>query len=211
MESLDEPLYWACRDRAWSLAATLLEAGAGTEWRDGVIEDTAIMWAAPRGSLATATLLFNRGANIHALGNNGWNALMNASYRNYADVVSFLADKGLKGTDIHVRNSNGQDALLIAAVWGNIDVALELIARQADARVVDQRNRAALTHFGSPTSDLSASERQQGQTRLIAAWLAGPHPSQVAERHWQRRKNGRVRWGALVEAGRRHGSTRKGR
>ena len=24
--------------------------------------------------------------------------------------------------------------------------------------------------------------------RLIAAWLAGPHPSQVAERNWQRRK-----------------------
>jgi hypothetical protein len=29
---------------------------------------------------------------------------------------------------------------------------------------------------------------QEGQARLIAAWLAGSHPSQVAERNWQRRK-----------------------
>jgi hypothetical protein len=80
------------------------------------------------------------------------------------------------------------DALLHAALWGNIDIALELIARQADARVVDNQNRTALTHFGSIIY-LSAEKKQARQARLIAAWLAGPHPSQVAERHWQRRKN----------------------
>ena len=78
--------------------------------------------------------------------------------------------------------------MLLAALHGHIEIALELIARQADARVVDDDNRTALTHFGS-RSNISASEKQEGQARLIAAWLAGPHPSQVAERHWQRRKN----------------------
>jgi len=79
--------------------------------------------------------------------------------------------------------------LLIAAQRGNIDIALELIARQADARVVDNQNHTALTHFGhSALPRLSDEEKQQGQARLIAAWLAGPHPSQVAERNWQRRK-----------------------
>ena len=100
--------------------------------------------------------------------------------------------KGSKGTDIHVRSTDGQDALLTAALNGRIDAALELIARQADARVVDNENPTTLTHFGSYRSSLSAEEKQeiqQGQARLIAAWLAGPHPSQVAERHWQRRKN----------------------
>ena len=89
-----------------------------------------------------------------------------------------------------VRGNDGRDALLIAAQHGKIDAALELIARQADARVVDNQNQTALTHFGSIShrSDLSASEKQEGQARLIAAWLAGPHPSQVAERNWQRRK-----------------------
>jgi hypothetical protein len=56
---------------------------------------------------------------------------------------------------------------------------------------LDNQNHAALTHFGTGwySYNLSASEKQVGQARLIAAWLAGPHPSQVAERHWQRRKN----------------------
>jgi hypothetical protein len=177
-------LWQACFDEDWAQAAFLLEAGAGTEWRGGTHQDTAIMLAACFGSLATVTLLFNRGANIHALGG-GWNALMEASCNNHAKIVSFLADKGV---DIHMRDSNGLDALLIAALYGKIDVALELIARQADARVVDIYNQTALTHFGIHTN-LSAEEKQEGQARLIAAWLAGPHPSQVAERHWQRRKN----------------------
>ena len=186
MANLDEQLRQACFDEDWAQAAFLLEAGAGTEWRGGEYEDTAIVWAAEGGSLETVTLLFNKGANIHAQGDDGLNALMCASCRNRPDIVCFLADKG---TDIHVRGTDGRDALLIAALWGNIDIALELIARQADARVVDNENHTALTHFGSGRSNLSAEEIQERQARLIAAWLAGPHPSQVAERHWQRRKN----------------------
>ena len=186
MANLDEQLYRACWQKEWAQAAFLLEAGAGTVWRATGNGCTAIMWAAIGGSLETVTLLFSRGANIHARDNDGWNALMFASSSNHADIVCFLADKG---TDIHVRSTNGRDALLLAAQWGRIDIALELIARQADARMVSNKNQTALTHFGFRRSDLSASQQQEGQARLIAAWLAGPHPSQVAERHWQRRKN----------------------
>ena len=187
MANMDEQLWWACCDRDWAQAAFLFEAGAGTEWRgEGFGGATAIMRAAIRGSLETVTLLFNRGANIHARNNKGWNALMYASYSR-ADIVSYLADKG---TDIHVRSNDGEDALLLAAAEGNIDIALDLIARQADARVVNNQNQTALTSFGLGAYPLlSASEKQQGQARLIVAWLAGPHPSQVAERNWQRRKD----------------------
>jgi hypothetical protein len=88
-----------------------------------------------------------------------------------------------------VRSNDGRDALLIAALGGNIDVALKLIARQADARVADDENQTALTHFVLyAVPRIFDEEKQQGQARLIAAWLAGPHPSQVAERNWQRRK-----------------------
>ena len=53
----------------------------------------------------------------------------------------------------------------------------------------DDENHTALTHFGLYSIPfLSLSEKQASQARLIAAWLAGPHPSQVAERNWQRRK-----------------------
>ena len=96
MANLDEQLWEACHDEDWAQAAFLLEAGAGTEWR-GEERDhgmTAIMWAARGGSLETVTLLFNRGANIHARDNNGWNALMYASWENHSDIVSYLADKG---------------------------------------------------------------------------------------------------------------------
>ena len=190
MANMDEQLYRACDDEDWAQAAFLLEAGAGTEWRREGSGMTAIMRAAWGGSIETVTLLFNRGANIHARDYSGMNALMWASNFKHANVVSYLANKG---TDIHVRNNGGQDALLLAALKGNIDIALDLIAREADARVVGNNNRTALTHFGlglysdPPLSD-EEKEKQQGQARLIAAWLAGPHPSQVAERNWQRRK-----------------------
>ena len=71
MANLDEQLWWACIESDWAQAAFLLEAGAGTEWRVEENENTAIMLAAFYGSLETVTLLFNRGANIHAQDNNG--------------------------------------------------------------------------------------------------------------------------------------------
>jgi hypothetical protein len=111
---------------------------------------------------------------------------MLASNMGNTAVAKFLLDRGV---DIHVRDKNGKDALLWAALLGHIDTCIMLIGRQADARVTDNLNRSALTHFGSWNYNRSAEEKQQGQARLIAAWLAGPHPSQVAERHWQRRKN----------------------
>ena len=116
MANLDEQLWEACIDAEWAQAAFLLEAGAGTEWRDEEEDGTtAIMFAALWGSLETVTLLFNRGANIHARSNSGWNALMIAS-KNRANIFSYLADKG---TDIHVQSNVGRDALLLAALWGN--------------------------------------------------------------------------------------------
>ena len=65
MANLDEQLWQACKAKDWAQAAFLLEAGAGTEWRDEEEGMAAIMWAAVFGSLETVTLLFNRGANIH--------------------------------------------------------------------------------------------------------------------------------------------------
>jgi hypothetical protein len=57
--------------------------------------------------------------------------------------------------------------LLIAALYGRIDAALELIARQADSRIVDNQNRTALTHFGSNNDDLSASQRRSRRDRPV--------------------------------------------
>jgi hypothetical protein len=92
-----------------------------------------------------------------------------------------------RGVDLHARDKHGFDALLWATLCGRIETCIMLIGRQADARVTNNENQSALTHFGEFLF-LSTEKKQEGQARLIAAWLAGPHPSQVAERNWQRRK-----------------------
>ena len=185
MADLGQQLYNSCYREDPAEVARLLDAGANKEWRN---EDgrTPIINAAFFGRLAVVKLLADRGADIHAQDNGGMNALMWGSYRGEsAAVAAFLLDRGV---DLHARDKHGRDALLWAALDGQIETCIKLIGRQADARVTDSENRSALTHFGQ-FSFLSAKKKQEGQARLIAAWLAGPHPSQVAERNWQRRKD----------------------
>ena len=181
---LGRQLYNACIYNNPAEAARLLDAGANKEWRDGY-GCTSIIRVALFGSLAVVKLLADRGADIHAQDNKGINALMWASYTGSSAVAAFLLDCGV---DLHARDNHGRDALLVAALYGKIDTCIMLIGRQADARVKDNKNQSALTHFGE-FSCLSPEKEQEGQARLIAAWLAGPHPSQVAERNWQRRKD----------------------
>jgi hypothetical protein len=148
---------------------------------------TPIIHAAVYGRLATVKLLADRGADKSARDNMGVNALMWAGNHGRSEVVAFLLDRDV---DIHARDNYGYDALLHAAQSGRIDTCLLLIERKADARTRDNFNRTALTHFGCIAfSRLSDEEKQQGQQQLIAAWLAGPHPSQVAQRHWNRRRS----------------------
>jgi len=185
MAFLGEELFYACTDNEAAEVARLLDAGANKEWRHEA-GWTPIINAAFCGRLAVVKLLADRGADIHARSNKGMNALMYASNMGEsAAVAAFLLDRGV---DLHARDNHGRDALLWAALDDQIETCIMLIGRQADARVTDNENRSALTHFGQ-FSFLSAKKKQEGQARLIAAWLAGPHPSQVAERNWQRRKD----------------------
>ena len=179
-------MYNACRVKDPAEMARLLDAGANKEWRneDGM---TPIINAAYWGRLAVVKLLADRGVDIHARDNEGMNALMWASYLDeFAAVAAFLLDRG---ADLHARDKHGRDALLRAALHGEIETCIMLIGRQADARVANNENQSALTHFGKYSCLSTEEKKQKGQARLIAAWLAGPHPSQVAERNWQRRKD----------------------
>ena len=188
MADLGEQLYNACREEDPAEAARLLDAGANKDWRDAT-GLTPIIHAAYCGRLATVKLLADRGADKSARDNAGMNALIWAGYKGRSEVAAFLLDRVV---DIHARDNDGYDALLWAAVKGHIDTCLLLIERKADARTRNNNNfnRTALTHFGYIAYPLlSDEEKQQGQQQLIAAWLAGPHPSQVAQRHWNRRRS----------------------
>ena len=183
MADLGRQLYNACRVKDPAEVSRLLDAGANKEWRneDGM---TPIINAAYWRRLATVKLLADRGADIHARDKNGSNVLMWASRGGKsAAVAAFLLDR------LHARDNYGRDALLWAALRGRIETCILLIGRQADARVANNENQSALTHFGKFSCLSTVEKKQQGQSRLIAAWLAGPHPSQVAERNWQRRKD----------------------
>ena len=185
MADLGEQLCNACDREDPAEAARLLDAGANKEWRD---DDgwTPIIYAAFHGRLATVKLLADRGADKNARDNRGRSALIWAGLQGRSEVAAFLLDRGV---DIHARDNLGRDALWWATLKGQIDTCLLLIERKADARTT-ANNLTALTHFGFGTiSRLSDEEKQQGQQQLIAAWPAGPHPSQVAQRHWNRRRS----------------------
>jgi len=184
MADLGEQLYNACGREDPAEAARLLDAGAHKEWRN---EHgwTPIIYAAFCGRIATVKLLADRGADKSARDSSGLTALMWAGSAGESDVMAFLLDRGV---DIDAVNNDGYDALLKAAMRGHIDTCLLLIERKADART-RTNSLTALTHFGKREDHLSNEEKQQGQQQLIAAWLAGPHPSQVAQRHWNRRRS----------------------
>jgi len=184
MADLGRQLYHACGREDPAEAARLLDAGANKEWRNPT-GWTPIIRAAVNGRLATVKLLADRGADKSARDSRGMTPLNWAAYEGKSDVVAFLLDRGV---DIDAVNNCGYDALLKAALSGQIDICLLLIERKADART-GVHNLTALTHFGSYAHHLSNEEKQQGQQQLIAAWLAGPHPSQVAQRHWDRRRS----------------------
>jgi len=186
MADLGRQLWYACCREDPAEAAWLLDAGANKEWR-GTEGWTPIICAAFHGRLATVKLLADRGADKSARTNNGMNALMWAGFQGKSEIAAFLLDRDV---DIHARDNGGYDALLQAALKGRVDTCVLLIERKADARTRDNNNCTALTHFGSHGNPrLSDEEKQQGQQQLIAAWLAGPHPSQVAQRHWNRRRS----------------------
>ena len=184
MADLGRQLFYACHREDPAEAVRLLDAGANKEWRNPA-GWTPIIHAAANGRLAAVKLLADRGADKSARDNSGMTALMWAGYEGKSDVAAFLLDRGV---DIDAVNNVGYSALFWAATRGHIDTCLLLIERKADART-GAHNITALTHFGYDADHLSDEEKQQGQQQLIAAWLAGPHPSQVAQRHWDRRRS----------------------
>jgi tetratricopeptide (TPR) repeat protein len=69
----------------------LLDKGADVnEWNFG----TALIWAASENRLEIAKLLIDRGADLNALGKNGWTALGCAAAEGYGDMVDLLISKG---------------------------------------------------------------------------------------------------------------------
>jgi len=136
--------------------------------------------------------LLDRGADIHARDNIGYDALMNACFSDHADLamVTLLLDRG---ANLLAVNNDAKSALHNAARNGNMDKCLLLLSRGADLMAVNKWGRTALDLLWSynyeTRRDFSEPEQEARRYLLRAAFEEGPHISQKRRRAWERRKN----------------------
>ena len=136
--------------------------------------------------------LLDRGADIHARTNNGWDALMYACNSDGADLamVTLLLDRG---ANLLAVDSLAWSALHFAAANGFMDKCLLLLSRGADLMAVDVWGHTALDDLSTrnPQTRRHFSEQEQEARRYLlrAAFEEGPHISQKRRRAWERRKN----------------------
>ena len=169
---------------------------AGDEFRVGDGDDrvwvhggnTAIMAASGGEHPGLVNELALLGANVHALVEYGWDALMIASRPGYTVVCSVLLGHGAVMT---TRDVNGWTALHLSADKGHLQVSLLLCSKGADLMAVNKNGRTPLQLYGShATSPLSEETKDEHRAALLDCFRKGPHPSQVQrckDENWARR------------------------
>ena len=80
------------------------------------------------------------GADLNAQDNDGWTALMWASWSGLKDVASKLIEKG---ADLKIVDKKGNSALLIAAQAGRTDIVKTLLDKGADRLAQNSSNKTA--------------------------------------------------------------------
>ena len=81
--------------------------------------------AAKVGSLSVVKAALENGADVNAKTNDGWTALMYASYKKPIDVAKLLIENG---ADVNAKTNDGWTALMGASDMGHTDVAKMLTA-----------------------------------------------------------------------------------
>ena len=132
--------------------------------------------------------LLDRGSDLHARDNRGYDALIYScnGYESNLALVTLLLDRG---ADPCSMNNGGRTVLMYVACHINYQVCLLLVSRGANLLAV-REGRTALDYYGIE-SYLTAAKKNEHRAALRAAFAEGPHPSQV-----QRRKDERFarRW-----------------
>ena len=150
--------------------------------------DRALHAASKGGSAELVLALLVRGANIHARGCGGMDALMWASRYGHIAAATVLLDSG---SDVLARDHGRWTALHYAVSYDHPELCELLLSRGSDLTAVISGNRTPLTAYGDYADPpLSPAVLASRLARLEAAWRAGPHPSQVQRRRdeaWARR------------------------
>ena len=124
--------------------------------------------------------LLERGANVHARGIGGWDALMWASYRGRIVICTALLDRGAD-PDSHDQYDR---ALSLAAINDRLQVCLLLISRRANLMLA-LPECTALDRYGKyKYPSLTPDELEQRRATLLTAFEQGPHPDMCWKRRW---------------------------
>ena len=114
----------------------------------------------------------------------GYDACWMACYIGNLALAALLLDKGASP---HTRPPNDHSCISMAAACDHLPVVLLLISKGADLMELTLYNRTALECWGERMlPPLSPAELASRRAEALAAFRAGPHPSQV-----QRRKDER--------------------
>ena len=122
--------------------------------------------------------LLERGANVHARGSYGYDALMYTSRNGYLAVITVLLDRGADP------ESNNQDysALSLAASKDYLQVCLLLISRRANLMLALTTGTALAVYGRNPR--LTPAELEQRRANVLTAFEEGPHPDMCWARRW---------------------------
>lgn len=118
--------------------AALLEMGATVDAKDGKIGRTALMSACLAGNESAVPLLLDRGADLGATSDVGWDPLMHAASTGRTAIVKTLLERG---ANAGYRNDDGINALwlCIPALQGDDELARLLIGKGADVNAKNER------------------------------------------------------------------------
>jgi len=106
---------------------------------------TPLYLTATKGHDKVIKLLLRYGANVNAIGNQGWTALHVASANGYLPAAQVLLDHY---ADTNVQDDYGETPLQCALKNGRLEIALSLIGHTGDQAIRDDRNITPL-HFAS--------------------------------------------------------------
>ena len=158
----------------------------GNYWVDD--GETALLSASRGGDAELVLALLERGADMNVQDERGYSAVMAASHRGHIAALTHLLDKG---AELHAIDFHAWTALHFAAAYDQPAACELLLSRGIDLLAEDQEGYTALDMYGMyAESRPTEEEKEQARARLVAAWEAGPHPSQVQRRRderWARR------------------------
>jgi len=132
--------------------------------------------------------LLARGADLLALTSMGVDACYLACYSGNVALVTMLLSRG---ANPNTRDTEGWTSVSTAAAFDRLPVVLLLISKAADLMAPLNDGRTALDLWGEyARPSLSPSVLAERRATALAAWLEGPHASQVqrrADERWARR------------------------